>query len=84
MEMQAVFIGSVLTAFRKSRGMSQVQMAQAIGVDRQYLKDVESDRKPMKKPLMEKLERAFSITQADFFTFYISNPGKDVKTDPEG
>lgn len=79
--MQAVFIGPVLTAFRKSRGMSQIQMAQAIGVDRQYLKDVESDKKPMKKPLMEKLERAFSITQADFFAFYIAKSSGDVKTD---
>ena len=76
--MQAVFIGPVLTAFRKSKGMSQIQMAQAIGVDRQYLKDVEADRKQMKKPLMDKLERAFSITQADFFAFYISNPGRNV------
>lgn len=56
--------------------MSQVQMAHAIGVDRQYLKDLEADRKPMKKPVMDKIERAFAVTQTDFFAFYISNPGK--------
>lgn len=64
--MHKVYIGAALIYLRKSHSLSQIQMARALGVNRAYLDLLESNKKPMKAPLMAKIERAFGIASADF------------------
>ena len=48
--------GEDLRALRMGLGMTQAQMAQAIGVERNYIYMVESGRKPMSKKLDNALD----------------------------
>jgi transcriptional regulator with XRE-family HTH domain len=57
-----VRFGERLRKLRKERGWTQVQMADALGVDRSYISDMERGKKNVCLPTMEVISLGFGIT----------------------
>jgi transcriptional regulator with XRE-family HTH domain len=47
---------------RKQKGWTQVQMADALGIDRSYISDVERGKKNVSLPTMEVIALGFEIS----------------------
>lgn len=59
--MNEVTDGARLRAVRKARGMTQVAMAQALGLALGHLQQLEQDHLPVTAAVGAKLERAFGF-----------------------
>lgn len=57
-----VRFGLRLRKLRKERGWTQVQMADALGIDRSYISDMEQGKKNVCLPTMEVIAMGFGIT----------------------
>jgi len=57
-----VRFGKRLRKLRKGRGWTQVQMADALGIDRSYISDMERGKKNVCLPTMEILAIGFEIS----------------------
>lgn len=54
--------GTRLRYFRQKRGWTQVVMADAVGIDRSYISDMERGKKNVCLPTLEVLAQAFGVT----------------------
>ena len=54
--------GLRLRMLRKQKGWTQVQMADALGIDRSYISDVERGKKNVSLPTMEVIALGFEIS----------------------
>ncbi len=59
-----VRFGMRLRKLRKEKGWTQVQMADALGVDRSYISDMERGKKNVCLPTMEVIAMGFEISIA--------------------
>jgi transcriptional regulator with XRE-family HTH domain len=59
-----VRFGKRLRELRKKRGWTQVQMADALGIDRSYISDMEGGKKNVCLPTLEVLAQGFGISMA--------------------
>lgn len=57
--------GSKLRFLRKSKSMTQLQMAIYLGIDRSYISDLERGRKSISLPMMEVVALGFGLTLSD-------------------
>jgi len=57
-----VRFGKRLRKLRKEKGWTQVQMADAFGIDRSYISDMENGKKNVCLPTMEVLAIGFGIS----------------------
>ncbi len=57
-----VRFGRRLRTLRKEKGWTQVQMADALGIDRSYISDMERGKKNVCLPTMEVLAIGFGIS----------------------
>lgn len=57
--------GSKLRFLRKSKNMTQLQMAIYLGIDRSYISDLERGRKSISLPMMEVVALGFGLTLSD-------------------
>lgn len=57
-----VRFGLRLRKLRKERGWTQIQMADALGIDRSYISDMEQGKKNVCLPTMEVIAIGFGIT----------------------
>ncbi len=57
-----VRFGLRLRMLRKQKGWTQVQMADALGIDRSYISDVERGKKNVSLPTMEVIALGFEIS----------------------
>jgi transcriptional regulator with XRE-family HTH domain len=57
-----VRFGRRLRKLRKEKGWTQVQMADALGIDRSYISDMENGKKNVCLPTMEVLALGFEIS----------------------
>jgi len=56
--------GLRLRQLRKKKGWTQVQMADALGVDRSYISDMERGKKNVCLPTLEVIAQGFEISMA--------------------
>ena len=56
--------GIRLRKLRKEKGWTQVQMADALGVDRSYISDMERGKKNVCLPTLDVLAQGFGISMA--------------------
>ncbi len=59
-----VRFGQRLRTLRKQKGWTQVQMADALGIDRSYISDMERGKKNVCLPTMEVIALGFEISLA--------------------
>jgi len=59
-----VRFGMRLRKLRKAKGWTQVQMADALGIDRSYISDMEGGKKNVCLPTIEVLAQGFGISMA--------------------
>jgi transcriptional regulator with XRE-family HTH domain len=59
-----VRFGLRLRKLRKAKGWTQVQMADALGIDRSYISDMEGGKKNVCLPTLEVLAQGFGISMA--------------------
>lgn len=57
-----VRFGKRLRKLRKEKGWTQVQMADAFGIDRSYISDMERGKKNVCLPTLDVLAQGFGIT----------------------
>jgi transcriptional regulator with XRE-family HTH domain len=57
--------GRKLRFMRKSRSMTQLQLAIYLGIDRSYISDVERGRKTLSLPTMEIIAKGFRMSLSD-------------------
>jgi transcriptional regulator with XRE-family HTH domain len=65
-----------IKAWRKFRGLTQVQLAERIGIDRSYLSQIESGKRRYDQPFLEAAAEALGCEVADLI---VRDP-----TDPDG
>jgi len=56
--------GQRLRALRKKKGWTQVQMADALGIDRSYISDMEKGKKNVCLPNLEVIALGFGISMS--------------------
>jgi predicted transcriptional regulator/DNA-binding XRE family transcriptional regulator len=54
-------LGTKVRALRRREGLTQVQMAERLGISPSYLNLIESNRRPLPAPLLIKLARTFGV-----------------------
>ncbi|HEX4020730.1 MAG TPA: helix-turn-helix transcriptional regulator [Acidobacteriaceae bacterium] len=57
--------GRKLRFLRKSKNMTQLQMAIYLGIDRSYISDLERGRKSISLPMMEVVALGFGLSLSD-------------------
>src|SRR5688572_30588042 len=78
--------GSLLKEIRRSRNISQRDLAEKVGCDFTYISKIENDRLPA--PAVETIEKICDVLESPFEILMahsgkISNEVKDVVTNPE-
>lgn len=63
-----VRFGRRLQKLRKERGWTQVQMADALGIDRSYISDMERGKKNVCLPTLEVFAQGFGISIAQLLS----------------
>ncbi|MBE7162391.1 MAG: acetate metabolism transcriptional regulator RamB [Williamsia herbipolensis] len=64
--MGRTFVGSRVRQLRSDRGLSQVALAQTLGISPSYLNQIEHDARPLTDPVLVKISDAFGV-DAEFF-----------------
>ena len=64
--MGRTYVGSRVRALRSDRGLSQVALAQTLGISPSYLNQIEHDARPLTDPVLVKISEAFGL-DAEFF-----------------
>lgn len=60
-----VRIGGTVRGIRKARGMTQGELADAVGKARTYIANIEAGRKPLPLPLLIEIADALNIDRRD-------------------
>lgn len=63
----SVRFGSRLRSLRRDRRLTQVQLADHLGIDRSYISDVERGRKAMSLTYLETVADGFKLTLPELF-----------------
>jgi len=63
---EAPRLGGKVRGLRRKEGLSQVQLAERLGISASYLNLIESDRRPLTAPLLIKLAQTFRLDVAEF------------------
>ena len=58
-------IGKNIRSFRKKSGMSQIDLAVAVGIDRSYLSEIENGHRNFTIMLLQNIATALSISLED-------------------
>jgi predicted transcriptional regulator/DNA-binding XRE family transcriptional regulator len=58
--------GTKVRSLRRKEGLSQVQLAERLGISPSYLNLIENDRRPLTAPLLVKLAQVFKLDLATF------------------
>lgn len=61
---ERIRIGATVREFRQARGIRQEELAEALGISRSYLSNIEAGRKPLTKLLLAKFAAHLNVTQA--------------------
>ena len=61
----SIRFGSRLRQLRREKQLTQLQLAEMLGVDRSYLSDVERGTKGMTLPYLKKVADGFQLTLAE-------------------
>ncbi len=61
----SIRFGSRLRQLRRERQLTQLQLAEMLGVDRSYLSDVERGRTGMTLPYLKKVADGFQLTLSE-------------------
>ncbi|GAB17526.1 putative Xre family DNA-binding protein [Gordonia effusa NBRC 100432] len=64
--MSKTYVGSRLRQLRSERGMSQVSLAQTLGISPSYLNQIEHDARPLTSMVLSRITEIFGI-EASFF-----------------
>ncbi|MGZ8178450.1 acetate metabolism transcriptional regulator RamB [Williamsia sp. SKLECPSW1] len=64
--MGRTYVGSRVRQLRSDRGLSQVALAQTLGISPSYLNQIEHDARPLTDPVLVKISDAFGV-DAEFF-----------------
>ncbi|MFW0789252.1 acetate metabolism transcriptional regulator RamB [Gordonia sp. CPCC 205333] len=64
--MSKTYVGSRLRQLRSERGMSQVSLAQTLGISPSYLNQIEHDARPLTSTVLSRITEIFGI-EASFF-----------------
>jgi predicted transcriptional regulator/DNA-binding XRE family transcriptional regulator len=59
-------LGAKVRAFRRRQGLTQVELAQRLGISASYLNLIENNRRPLTAPLLLKLAQVFELDLASF------------------
>ena len=59
-------LGGKVRALRRKESLSQVQLAERLGISPSYLNLIENDRRPLTAPLLIKLAQIFHIDLSTF------------------
>src|SRR6185312_6275847 len=68
-------LGGKVRALRRKESLSQVQLAERLGISPSYLNLIENDRRPLTAPLLIKLAQIFHI---DLSTFAHSDEARSI------
>ncbi len=63
-----VRFGRRLRELRKKKGWTQVQMADALGIDRSYISDMEGGKKNVCLPTLEVFAHGFGVSMAELIS----------------
>ena len=66
-------LGKVMKAFRETQGISQCQLADRIGVSKQFLSDIENDRKNIGVPFIRKFAEELGFSPESFIRIYVQD-----------
>ena len=58
--------GRALRFYRKLRGMTQPELAAVLGTTKQFISNLENDRKPISRMMAKKLSEIFCVTASRF------------------
>ena len=58
-------IGKNIRSFRKKNGMSQIDLAVAVGIDRSYLSEIENGHRNFTIMLLQNIATALSVSLED-------------------
>ena len=64
--MSRSYVGSRLRQLRSERGLSQVALAQTLGISASYLNQIEHDARPLTASVLRRITEAFGV-DAGFF-----------------
>ncbi len=64
-------LGALIRAFREAEEISQVNMAEQLGVSKQFLSDVENGRKKVGIPLIQKFATELGFSPDTFVRVYL-------------
>lgn len=59
--LEKYFLGHLLFEFRKSKGINQITMVKALGVDKNKLGKIESNQLPISQKLLNKIQKIWNI-----------------------
>ena len=62
--MKKTFMGVKLRKLRAERGLSQIALAQALGLSPSYLNQIEQNQRPLTVQVLLKLHRALGVTSS--------------------
>ena len=58
--------GRALRFYRKLKGMTQPELAEMLGTTKQFISNLENDRKPISRMMAKKLSEIFCVTASRF------------------
>lgn len=58
--------GRTLRFYRKLKGMTQPELAEMLGTTKQFISNLENDRKPISRLMAKKLSETFNVPAARF------------------
>ncbi|AXX29377.1 DUF2083 domain-containing protein [Actinosynnema pretiosum subsp. pretiosum] len=66
--MARTFVGARLRRLREERGLTQVELARALGISASYLNQIEHDSRPLTVPVLLRLTESFGVDASFFAT----------------
>lgn len=58
--------GRALRFYRKLKGMTQPELAEMLGTTKQFISNLENDRKPISRMMTKKLSKIFNVPASRF------------------
>lgn len=58
--------GRALRFYRKLKGMTQLELAEMLGTTKQFISNLENDRKPISRMMAKKLSEIYNVSVSRF------------------
>jgi transcriptional regulator with XRE-family HTH domain len=71
-------LGMLMRAFRESEEISQVDLASRLGVSKQFLNDVENNRKKIRIPFIQKFATEVGFSPDTFVSIYLRDQVREA------